>query len=379
MTTWLPRWSACLVLALPFVPVVVAAPDDAEIAHLIKQMGHDEFDKREEATTRLMEIGEPALDALDKAATSGDAEVRRRAKDLVTVLEHKLYGPELLLTGHAGVVWSVAVSADGKRLLTGGQDMTLRLWDAYTGKEQRVFEGHTNSVNGAVLSADGSRVLSASTDGTVRLWDAATGKELHNMTGHGRVAQCVAFGPEGKAISGGWDNTMHLWDLTTGKKGCVFTGHTVYVYKVAYSDKAKLAATSCGGASIRLWDLETGQEVRRLSGGKGVCFSPDGKRLLSWGYDDALRLWDVESGKELKRIPTPKPQGSCAALSPDGKRIVSGSLDGTVRVWDAATGKELRKYACHAHYVVDVTFFPNGKRIASASYDGTVRIWRSPR
>jgi hypothetical protein len=67
MITWLPRWIACLVLAPPLVPVVAADPDDVEIARLIKQLGDDDFAKREAATTRLEEMGESALDALDKA------------------------------------------------------------------------------------------------------------------------------------------------------------------------------------------------------------------------------------------------------------------------------------------------------------------------
>src|SRR6202035_3532181 len=98
MTTCLPRWIALLLLALLFVPVVAADPDDAEIARLVKQLGRDDFEKREDATTRLKEIGEPALDALHQAKTSNDVEVRRRAEEIVAVLENKLYGPELWLT-----------------------------------------------------------------------------------------------------------------------------------------------------------------------------------------------------------------------------------------------------------------------------------------
>src|SRR5204863_8953154 len=123
---------ACLVLLLPFI-TIVAAPDDAEIARLIKQLGDDEFEKREAATTRLKESGEPALDAATKATTSSDPEVRRRAEDIVAAIEDKLYGAELRFTGHTGGTWSVCVSADGKRVLTSGDDKTLRLWDADTG------------------------------------------------------------------------------------------------------------------------------------------------------------------------------------------------------------------------------------------------------
>ena len=94
-----------------------------------------------------------------------------------------------------------------------------------------------------------------------------------------------------------------------------------------------------------------------------MVWPPDGKRLLSTGYDGTLRLWDVGSGKELKQIPAHQPHTYCAAFSPDGKRLVSGGCENTVRVWDAATGKELHKYVGHTASVLSVTFFPDGDEV----------------
>jgi WD40 repeat protein len=381
MTPCLPRWIACLLFVLPFAPVVVAAPDDKEIARLVEQLGDEQFDKREEASKRLAEIGEPALDALHKSQSSNDAEVRRRAKDLVPVIENMLYGDQLCLTGHDGTVWKVSLSADGKRLLTSSTDKTLRLWDANSGKCLRVFEGHTDAIIGAALSPDGQRVLSGSRDKTVRLWDTATGQEIRQLIGHTDAVVHVAFGPEGQALSGGENQTIRLWDLNTGKNTGVFTG--VYP-SFAYSAKAGLAATG-GKQLIRLWNLETGKEVHHLTGRSdkgdlGVCFSPDGKLIVSLNHiDHTVRIWDVETGKERKQISVPN--AYCVAFSPDGMRIVSGGFrpDNTVRVWDIETGKELCKHEGHTDPVTSVAFFPDGKRIASASVDGTARIWRAPR
>jgi len=360
---------------LPFVPAVAVADGDTEVERLIKQLGSDEFDERETATKRLQEIGDPALGALDKAATSADAEVRRRAKYVLD----KLY-PELRLTGHTGAVWCVCVSVDGKRVLTSGADKTLRLWDGHTGKQLRVFEGHTDQIYGAALSPDGKRVLSVSVDKTVRLWDATTGKELQKMTGHAREVYSIAVATKSKALFAGYDRQMYLWDLDTGV--WVLFGHTATGYCVAYSDQAKLAATGAHDPwRIRLLDLEAGNEVRKLTGHtqgiRSVCFSPDGKRLLSASYDCTLRIWDVESGKELKQIQAHKPLYS-AAFSPDGKRIVSGGDDEAVRLWDAESGKELRKYPGHGTQVTSVAFFPDGRRVAATSWDGAARIWRVP-
>jgi WD40 repeat protein len=387
MTTWLTRCFACLVFVLSFVPVVAVEPDDKDIERLVKQLGSDVFKDREAARKRLEEVGEPALDALAKATST--LEARRRAEAIIGAIEYRLYGEPLLLRGHSSHVYAVAVSLDGKRLLTGSSDCTLRLWDPDTGECLRVLKGHTGPVLAASLSPDGKRVLSGSLDSSVRLWDATTGKELHKYTPVHHVYG-VAFGPEGKALWGS-QAAMYLHDLNTGKNAGFFnTPPTNFVNTVAYSDQAKLAATGGWDESIRLWNLESGKEVRTLpeSSAGRLCFAPDGKRLLSAGDKHVMTIWDVETGKALKRFPGANAYS--AAFSPDGKRILSGGRDGAVRLWDAATGRLLYQYTGHDgsqlypqekghNAVLAVTFFPDGKRIASTGYDHTTRIWGVPK
>lgn len=95
MTTWLTRCFAGLLLVLPFVPAVADDPDDKEIARLVKQLGSSDFRMRDAATKRLKELGEPAVDAVIRAMMTKDVEARRRAEQIVAVIEDRLYGPEL--------------------------------------------------------------------------------------------------------------------------------------------------------------------------------------------------------------------------------------------------------------------------------------------
>jgi WD40 repeat protein len=202
-----PRWIAVLVVPL----AIAAAPPDRSVERLIGQLGSEVFAEREDASRKLEAIGEPALAALERAARSDDLEVSRRAGRIVAALEERLY-PELRLVGHTGPLHNVCVSSDGKQVLTSSTDRTLRLWDAYTGKQLRVFVGHTDLIYGAALSADGSRVLSGSVDKTVRLWDAATGKELRRYKGHGTPVTTVAYFPDGRRIAAtSWDGTTRIW------------------------------------------------------------------------------------------------------------------------------------------------------------------------
>ncbi len=106
-----------------------------------------------------------------------------------------------------------------------------------------------------------------------------------------------------------------------------------------------------------------------------VAVSPDGKRLASGSYDHTVRLWDAETGLELRRLEGHTESVTSVSFSGDGKRLASGSYDKTVRLWDAETGLELRRLEGHTDTVRSVSFSADGKRLASGSRDETVRLW----
>ena len=107
--------------------------------------------------------------------------MQRRAEKLVEALDAKVYRELRCFEGHESNVTSVAFSADGKRVLSGTLDMTLRLWDMGTGKELRRFEDYAGRVWSVAFSPDGKRALSGSCDGSIRIWDVETGKELRQV------------------------------------------------------------------------------------------------------------------------------------------------------------------------------------------------------
>jgi RNA polymerase sigma factor (sigma-70 family) len=291
--------------------------------------------------------------------------------------------------GHTDWVYTVALSPDGRRALSGSSseedaDAVVRLWDVETGKELRRLEGHTSGVMSVAFSPDGKRAASAGDDATMRLWDLETGKELKRCEGHADQVWAVAFSPDGKRVmSGSRDTTLRLWDVKSGKELTRFDGHSDGVRTVAFAPDGKRVLSGSFDGTVRLWDVETGKEVRTFEGHEAgvqcVAFSRDGRRAASCGLDHTIRLWDVESAKELYTFDDHTDAVTSFAFTPDGKRLVSGSWDRTVRVWDVESGEIIHGFFGHKAYVQSVAVSSDGRYALSGSRDKTLRLWRLPK
>jgi WD40 repeat protein len=305
----------------------------------------------------------------------------RTSPDPTTISTGGIITPTNTLTGHTGEVNTVAITPDGRSLISAGDDKTIKIWDLQTGQAQQTLEGHTNWIYSLAISPDGRTLASGSKDNAAKVWDLAEGRELYTLTGHVNYINGVAFSPDNQILAtASYDKTVKLWSVPTGEAIGTLRGHTGYVLAVAFSPDGQVLASGSYDKYIKLWDLKTQQELHTLRGHFSdvnvLAFSADGQRLVSASDDRTLRLWDWKTGKALQTISTDHAGPIFAmALSSNGQIVASGSEDETIKLWDLSKGKELQTLRGHSGAIFGLAFSPDGKILASASKDKTIKLW----
>jgi len=253
------------------------------------------------------------------------------------------------LDGHTELVSCVVFSPDGRYLASGGNDRFVKLFDTATGQEVRRLEGRPERnlirEDSIVFSPDGLLLASLGEGKTsVLVWEVSTGREISRLEGHTGITTSVAFSPDGQLLaSAGGDKTVRLWEVVTGKEIRQLQGHVKSVNSVAFSPDGQLLASGSEDESIRLWEVATGREIQQFTGGivTSVAFSPDGQ-VLALAAPNSVRLWDIKTRYELRRLERDTVWGiSHIEFSPDGQFLVSANYD-AVRLWNVSKIPESR-------------------------------------
>jgi hypothetical protein len=246
--------------------------------------------------------------------------------------------------------------------------------------ELRRFPGHNESVETVAFSPDGKQVLSGGADGKALLWDINGGPPLREFT-HGEVVHWVAFLPDGhRAVTGGGDVrrnggdvegrdfAVRLWDLDTGKEVRRFEGHKRRVTGLAVSSDGHRLLTGSIDGTVRFWDVDTGQQLRISQHDSGVwCvdLTPDGRWALSGAGDGKVQLWDPQADR-IRHLRRQKTDVLGVAFAPDGKHALTGAVGSMMRLYDLDSGEPVKEYP-HPTGVDSVAFSPNGRRAVSTS------------
>lgn len=300
------------------------------------------------------------------------------------------------------------------RLLTAGQDGTLRIWDGSTGRELQRFvdEGdedlwcglkrpghnevfssgtsqrvirwdvetgkqlgvydHKDTVFRVVCTPDGKLLATGDNKGTARVWDVESGKVLHELKGHKQAVYTVAISADGKRLfTGSDDETVRVWNLETGETTKIFkpTLGDIFTIELSPDGKQLLVACEAKNNSILLLDSETMDVKRRFEVPRSTYiarFSPDGKQVAGICHDNQLYIFEAETGKIIHQLPLPEVNHWALRYSEDGKELYCG-LDNMLVCVDVASGKRTFPPA-------DQPMLPGYTQAVVAFANGTV-VW----
>ncbi|MFN7140642.1 MAG: c-type cytochrome domain-containing protein [Limisphaerales bacterium] len=203
--------------------------------------------------------------------------------------------------GHRDILYSVAISPEGKILATGSYDQNIILWNTETGAQITKLTGHNGAVFGLAFRPDGKILASASADRTVKLWNVARGERVETFSQPTKEVQCLAWSPDGKFLyAGGRDNRIRVWQVS---ESAVETTNPILVSRFAHE-----------GTILRL------------------CISRDGKSLISSADDHTVKVWDTASMRE--RFVLEKQTDWATGIAINEQKIVVGRLDGTYGTYD---------------------------------------------
>jgi WD40 repeat protein len=314
------------------------------------------------------------------------------------------------LYGHREEVKSVALSGDGRRLVTGSRDKTVRVWEIASHPTAPRWILRADSFADAVaISPDGRWVAvvgqtSVSNESgkkepkDVYLWDlnaANPGPARRTLTGHSDTIWRLAFTPDSKRlVSAGADETARLWDLTSTNPNVgprILNGHRDTIYTLDVSPDGRWLLTGDNGSIALLWDLLNPKahplRLQLARGARAVAFFKDSRQVATGDWSGEVIIWNLK-GESTRRFEWKESKGAGPlafaddaveqlAVSPNGKWLACGTYKGPVCLWDLSQSTNTpRVLRDHRGSVKNLAISPNGRWLATAGFfDKTVRLW----
>ncbi len=293
--------------------------------------------------------------------------------------------------GHSSAVSSIVITPDGKNIISGSFDQTIKIWDFETGDLIKTLDGHAGLIYSVILAPDGKHLLSGSMD--VKIWNLETGQKVKDFRGL-EDSNCymkpLSITPDGKYVICSFQDdetstsSIQIWYYITGT---FIRKINTEVYNLTItSNKKYIISAPDEGGTISIWDFKSGKLINELSGHRssirGLVVTPDNKYLVSGSKDKTIKIWNLSTGSLIKTLYGHKEGLESVILSPDGKYIISytgrdtSQKNSEIIIWKFDTGQIIQTIEHKGDPIYSIAITLDGNYIVCGTDKGQIRIWK---
>lgn len=240
------------------------------------------------------------------------------------------------------------------------------------------IKAHDGVIEGIALSGDGRLIVTAPRQAELRVWSFDS-RQLKSVIGLEAGPATSLKVRNNRAVTGHADGTVAVYDLDSGRRLYRFKRNDAKIWSVAFAGTEDRIAAASHDWSVAVWETSAEAEPSAVLDGhenavQALAVDPSGKLLASGGADKTVKLWNLDTRSALRNFRYNSDYITALSFSPDGALLAAGSLDGTIKLWSAANGRQLRTMPGHRTNVTSIAFSSFDDVIASASEDGVVRV-----
>jgi len=290
--------------------------------------------------------------------------------------------PLQILVGHKNAVNCIDISADGKSLISGSKDETIRIWNLNDYSLTKTINGNPSSIKSLKFNNAGDKFLAGFYEGFAD-FNFPSGKlNKKKKKAHDGFVETACYSSDNQLIlTSSWrENTLKVWNAPKFKKQ-IELDETVWVDNACFNHSATIILSGGHDNKVKLWNVVTGKMIQSFTAHNDwvymVKFSADEKYVYSASLDKTIKIWEVETGKNIATLEGHTDGVITFDISSSGQYLVSSGLDKQVIIWDLKTKQIVEKFNAHLEPIYVVKFSKDGKTILTASKDATIKVWEN--